>query len=111
MRYDPQQFRPMWEFIGESIQVETAGEVSDPVSFQWREKQYDIEEVLLDWFDWGFSAGAQQRDWKSRRHRRYYRLRTCTGEVFEIYRDRKGKAAEGEWICLQRQRILNNSAE
>ncbi len=109
MRYEPEHMRPVWEYIGEAIEVETAGDVAEPVSFRWRGHSYDIDEVVLDWFDWGFSAGAQQRDWKSRRHRRYYRLRTRTDEVFEIYRDRQSLEAGGEWVCFQRQRAQGES--
>ena len=90
-----------WKFIGEPIEVATQGETHAPLCFTWKDKQYHIERVLLSWFDWNFPAGAKRRDWKSRRHRRYYRVATETGEVFEIYRDRRTSERTGDWVCYQ----------
>ena len=90
----------MPKFIGEKITVETTGTVKEPERFTWRETTYEIVEIVMNWQDWGFSAGAKKRDWMARRHRNYFRVRTDSGEVFEIYHDR-GRTVPGEWFLCQ----------
>lgn len=89
-------------FVGEKIAVETDGAIKQPVSFRWRGGEHRVAEVLLSWFDWGFPAGSKQRDWKARRHRNYFRVRTTAGDVFEIYLDRGNKRGPGEWYLFQK---------
>lgn len=91
----------MPRFIGENIEVETAGEVKQPVAFTWRGKHYAITEVIASWFDWGFSAATKQKDWRTRRHRNYFRIRTDSGDVCEMYLDRPPASAEGDWVLYQ----------
>ena len=91
----------MPRFIGEKITVETAGEVKQPVSLHWRGKNYTVAEVIASWFDWGFSQATTQKDWRTRRHRNYFRLRVASGEIFEIYLDRPPARADGEWFLYQ----------
>jgi hypothetical protein len=91
-----------WVYVGESIEVSTAGDLAEPANFNWQTKHYKIAEILLSWFDWNFPAGAIQRNWKSRRHRKYYRVNTSSGEIFEIYRDRKNRNPADQWVCYQR---------
>ena len=80
----------------------TEGEIKQPVAFFWQGKEYRIVDVILAWFDWGFPPGATQRDWRTRRHRNYYRVRTDTNEIFEIYMDRATASGHGEWYLFQR---------
>ncbi len=91
----------MSRFIAEKISVETAGEVKQPASLTWRGKEYTVAEVIASWFDWGFSAATKQKNWRTRRHRNYFRLQMSSGEVFEIYLDRPPASAEGEWVLYQ----------
>lgn len=91
----------MPRFIGEKIVVETGGEVKQPVALTWRKQDYTVAEVIASWFDWGFSAATKQKDWRTRRHRNYFRLRLTSGEIFEIYLDRPPASAEGEWVLYQ----------
>ena len=91
----------MPQFIGEKIDVETGGVVKQPVSLVWRGHEYRVAEILASWFDWGFSSAVTQRDWRTRRHRNYFRLQTDSGERFEIYLDRAPARAEGEWYLYQ----------
>lgn len=88
-------------FVGERIEVATAGEVKQPVSLTWRKTEYTVAEVIASWFDWGFSTATKQKDWRTRRHRNYFRLRMHSGEIFEIYLDRPPASAEGEWVLYQ----------
>jgi len=103
MKDDPQMpgSGGRWRFIGEPIKVETEGEIPEPSSFTWKDRQYRIKQILVSWFDWNFPAGAKRRDWKSRRHRRYYRVNTEDDQIFEIYRDRKNPEHAADWICYQ----------
>ncbi len=91
----------MPHFIGEKIQVETSGDIKQPTALTWRGNHYTVAEVITSWFDWGFSAATKQKDWRTRRHRNYFRLRMNTGEVFEIYLDRPPASSEGEWVLFQ----------
>ncbi|MBI5869022.1 MAG: hypothetical protein HZB43_12180 [candidate division Zixibacteria bacterium] len=90
------------QFISEQIRVATDGEIKQPVSFVWKGTEYQVTEILLSWFDWGFPPGASQRDWRTRRHRNYYRVRTNTGELFELYLDRATPSGNSEWFLYQR---------
>lgn len=90
------------QFISEQIRVTTDGEIKQPISFAWKGTEYRVTEILLSWFDWGFPPGASQRDWRTRRHRNYYRVRTSSGEVFEIYLDRATPSGSSEWYLYQR---------
>ncbi|MEW5702774.1 MAG: DUF6504 family protein [Candidatus Zixiibacteriota bacterium] len=88
------------QFIGEKIEVETGGRAIEPVSMSWRGARYHITEIVTTWHDWGFPSGAKQRDWRTRRHRNYFRVRTDAGDIFEIYLDRS--RGPGEWFLYQR---------
>ncbi len=90
------------QFISEQIRVTTDGEIKQPVSFIWKGTEYQVTEIILSWFDWGFPPGASQRDWRTRRHRNYYRVRTSSGELFELYLDRATPSGNSEWFLYQR---------
>lgn len=89
------------EFIGESIDVATRGEPREPVSFVWRDETHVISEILHAWSDWGFNPATKHRNWRSRRHRNYYRIRTEGGPVYEMYLDRGIKPGREAWILYQ----------
>lgn len=90
----------MPRFIGEKITVETTGTVKQPTRFTWRATVYEIDEIILAWSDWNFPAGSTQRSWRTRRHRNYYRVRTSSGEQFELYLDRS-RDPRGDWYLYQ----------
>jgi hypothetical protein len=92
----------MPQFVGEKIAVVMEGDIREPVSFSWRKTEYRITEVILNWFDWGFPAGSTQRDWRTRRHRNYFRVRTESTELFEIYLDRATPTGSSEWYLFQK---------
>lgn len=89
------------QFVGEKITVTTTGTIKQPVSFHWRDREYQVTAILASWFDWGFSPGAKQKDWRTRRHRNYFRVRTDSGLVCEIYLDRATPTGAGEWYLYQ----------
>ena len=74
---------PMSEFIGEEVQVHFAQKPGPPTWFEWRGKEYRIEEVEQQWL----ALDLRQRWWQ-RRHRDYYLVRCDTGERFELYFNR-----------------------
>ena len=88
-------------FLDAHIEVRTGGEPSRPLEFRWQDRPHTIVEILHQWTDWGFAPGAPQRNWRSRRHRNYYRVRTGQNEVFEIYLDRGTKPGRETWILFQ----------
>lgn len=93
-----------WQFLSKEIEVERDRQSLMPISFCHNSRRYDIEEILDDWQDWGFSGGApRKKDWRMRRHRNCYLVRTVSGEVFEIYHDRGIKPGEGVWIAYRRK--------
>ena len=77
------------------------GEVKQPSAFVWRGEEYTVAEVVHAWPDWGFAQGAMQRNWRSRRHRNYFRVRTTSGEVYELYLDRGTKPGHQVWYLYQ----------
>lgn len=91
----------MTRFIDERIEVETEGAIRQPKAFVWRGQHVPVTEIIHAWSDWGFSPAATQRNWRTRRHRNYYRLRAKDGRVFEIYLDRGTKPGRESWYLLQ----------
>lgn len=78
----------MDEFLGRQIQVRCEGVVKRPVAFRLDDHEYRIEAIVEEWQDWGFGKADRQRNWRTRHHRNYYRVRTVEGDTFEIYGDR-----------------------
>ncbi len=97
----------MPHFIGKEIEVQLAGEVRDPVSFRFADKEYRIVEVLERWHDYGFSGDpARKRRWWMRHHVTCYRVRTAEGEVFELQHERgthPEQAQKGKWYLYRQQ--------
>jgi hypothetical protein len=67
-------------FIDEEIEVRFAELPGTPISFIWRGSEYKIVEV-----EGAYRRLDFKRAWWRRRHRDYYRVKTDTGRVFEIY--------------------------
>lgn len=83
-----------------------------PQSFTWRDTPYEIAELISEWRDYsrrGRAAhnmrpshavtAAQRGSWGVGQF--YFRVRTTTGQVFDLYYDRSPKDAEnrkGAWF-------------
>lgn len=91
----------MTRFIDDRIDVELEGTVRRPKALVWRGARMVVAEVLHAWSDWGFSVAATQRNWRTRRHRNYFRIRTDSGRIFEIYLDRGTKPGREAWFLFQ----------
>lgn len=91
----------MDEFIGRQIQVRCEGFVKKPVAFCLGDHEHAIETIEEEWQDWGFGRTDRQRNWRTRHHRNYYRVRTAEGELFEIYCDRP-KPTRIRWYAHKR---------
>jgi hypothetical protein len=88
------------QMYSEKVEVECEGEPARPVSFTWRDEDFPIESILRSWQDWGFPPGSPRRkDWRLRRHRTYFKVRTDEGRIFEIYMDRK--TPEPTWVLYR----------
>jgi hypothetical protein len=76
-------------FFSKRIEVTTNGEVKVPTSFRLDDREYIISEIVAAWPDYGFGRSpSRRRKWWQRRHRNYFRVKTTSGEIFEIYYDR-----------------------
>jgi hypothetical protein len=90
-----------------------------PYAFTWRGKEYVISELLEEWHDYrprGRSKSMYEKErgayWVKSAEKRgswgvgrdCYRVRVDTGEVFDIYYDRKpkGSKAKGIWVLYRR---------
>ena len=91
----------MDEFIGRRIHVRSEGAVKKPVAFRLGDREYQIEAIVEEWQDWGFGKTDTQRNWRTRHHRNYFRVRTTGGETFEIYCDRP-KPTRVTWYAYKR---------
>lgn len=111
-------------FIGEPIEVSfdrppaLTKKSGCPDRFVWAEEEYDVVEKLAEWHDYGrrgrmarnmrpenLARAAKRGSWGVGRD--YFRVRTATGRVFELYYDRAPKDAgdrHGRWI-LSRELI------
>ena len=108
-------------FIGEPITVTferppvVAKRPPCPRSFQWREQEYGVVEVLAEWKDYRrrgrmahnmrpshLEAARLRGSWGV--GRAYFRVRVHTGQIFDIYYDRAPSGAgdrEGSWFLLR----------
>jgi hypothetical protein len=91
----------MPRFIDEEIQVTVKGEMPVPTEFTWRDDRYPIARILHQWPDWGFAAGSSQRNWRTRRHRNYFRVETDNGSLWELYLDRNTPDGRTHWYLYQ----------
>ena len=90
-----------------------------PEAFTWRGRRYRVVELLKEWHDYlprGKTKSMYEKEKGSywvkagKRHgswgvgRDYYRVRTDTDEVFDIYYDRKpkGQKSKGGWWLWRR---------
>lgn len=85
------------KFISQPVDVREASSPRRPVSFVWNETEYVVEEIIAQWQDWNFPGGVSTKDWKSRRHRNCFHVRTADGSEFELYLERGTKLQQGKW--------------
>lgn len=93
----------MPEFISEPIEVQAGDNLTAPASFVWQGRNFRVLAVVESWQDHGFGATHPvARNWRTRRHRNYYRVRAEDGRLYELYLDRG--AGQRRWYlyrCLE----------
>lgn len=85
------------KFVSQPVTVTESESPRRPKSFVWEGVEYVVEEIIAQWQDWKFSDGAATRNWRSRRHRNCFHVRTTDGSEFEMYLDRGTKLTGGKW--------------
>ncbi len=81
----------MPRFYSEPVEVVFASRPGPPSAFVWRGKEHRIASVEAAWHDHGVGAlDPRHGNWRVRRHRNYYRVRTDEGRTYELYLDRAG---------------------
>ncbi|MCH7576621.1 MAG: hypothetical protein IH822_02330 [Chloroflexi bacterium] len=98
------------DFVDREIEVQLSeDEAPVPLAFRLGSREYKIGEQLATWEDHAFAALQRGRDWRQQQQRRYYRVRTEEGEVYELYADwspgrrrRKGEAQGTRWYLHRR---------
>ena len=98
------------DFVDREIEVQLSeDEAPVPLAFRLGSREYKIVEQLATWEDHDFAALQRGRDWRQQQQRRYYRVRTEEGEVYELYADwspgrrrRKGEAQGTRWYLHRR---------
>lgn len=109
------------EFYSEPITVEFTAEPllekkpGLPAAFTWRGKPYKITKLLKEWHD--YRERGKMKEFLSKKGpemksgkrgswgvgRDYYRVLTDSGEIFDIYYDRRPvKQKKGEWVLLKK---------
>jgi len=89
-------------FVGEEITVLETSEGGSPLRFLWGGDEHQVQEILRNWQDWGFSTVASRRDWRNRRHRNYFEVKTDAGLHALLYLDRGVKPSNPrKWIILE----------
>jgi hypothetical protein len=108
-------------FIGEPLEVEFdqaprfVKKPGCPDRFIWRGQRYQVVELLAEWRDYSrrgrssrnmrperLSRAAQHGSWGV--GRAYFRVRTGSGQIFDIYYDRAPKGSEqrqGSWFLYR----------
>jgi hypothetical protein len=92
-------------YFGKEIKVVTGEGVKVPLSFSFEGREYPVKEVLEFWPDAGFGFGETNKNWRTRHHRSYYRVKTADGEIYEMYYDRGTNLKHPEfrkWYLTQR---------
>lgn len=93
--------RAIPEFIGQPVEVFFAAKPGPPRAFTWEGRTLAVVEVLEHWQDYGFgSTHPAARNWRTRRHRNYYRLRAEDGHIYDLYLDRGAKRPR--WYLYRR---------
>jgi hypothetical protein len=112
--------RPL-RFIGEPIAVQFGRplllekEPDCPDRFVWHGTTYQVIEVLREWRDYSrrgrmarnmsprhLATASRRGSWGVGRH--YFRVRTRTGQVFDLYFDRAPKGIDerkGQWFLYR----------
>jgi hypothetical protein len=98
------------DFVDREIEVQLSeDEAPVPLAFRLGSREYKIVDQLATWEDHAFAALQRGRDWRQQQQRRYYRVRTEEGEVYELYADwsparrrRKGEAQGTRWYLHRR---------
>jgi hypothetical protein len=118
------QVKPL-RFIGDPIQVEfdqppiLEKKLCCPDRFVWRGETYQVVELLSEWHDYGrrgrmarnmrpthAAAAARQGSWGVGRD--YYRVRTESGRIFDLYYDRAPKKTDnrkGAWFLYREMSV------
>ena len=92
-------------YFARQIDVTMGGEVKAPVSFMLDGRQYTVKEVVEFWPDSGFGSSETKKNWRTRHHRSYYRVKADDGNVYEMYFDRGTNLKHPEfrkWYLTQR---------
>ncbi len=98
------------DFVGREVEVRLSeDEAPLPLAFRLGRREYKIVEQLAAWGDPAFAGRQRGRDWRQQQQRRYYRVRTEGGEVYELYADwsparrrRKGGERGTRWYLHRR---------
>ncbi len=91
----------MKRFVGDTLRQVRTGKGGCPVSFIWKNREFRVVEVLKQWQDFDYSPLAPRKDWRSRRHRNSFQIRTETDECFELTCDRGTKLGAPQHWTLQ----------
>ena len=92
-----------YEFLGEEITVQEGDGVKGPLRFVLRGKSYETAEIESAWQDHGQPFSLKRPNWRTRRHRNYFDVRTMSGERLRIYLDRgTKKSARWRWVVERR---------
>jgi hypothetical protein len=84
------------DFVGREVEVTLSEEKTPvPLAFRLGSREFKIAEQIASWQEGGFAGPRRGRDWRQQQERRYYRVRTEEGEVYELYAD---------WSPRRRQR-------
>ncbi len=88
----------MDEFLGRPIRVRSEGVVKRPVAFRMDNLDYQIEEILDEWQDWGFGKSDQHRTWRTRhRYDSAESVTTVAGLQWEMFSSRCKARAITVW--------------
>ncbi len=90
------------KFLSEPLEMLETAAGGEPVRFRCRQIEHRVTSLIRQWQDFGFSAAAQKRDWRNRRHRNYYEIRTDQEAHLLVYFDRGVKPGSPRaWVALE----------
>ncbi len=76
------------DFVGREVEVTLSEDKAPvPLAFRLGPREYKVAEQIASWPEGTFAGPRRGRDWRQQQERRYYRVRTEEGEVYDLYAD------------------------
>lgn len=89
-------------FLSEKVTMIETSTGGEPVRFSFRDAEHRVTQIVRQWQDFGFSPVTHRKNWRNRRHRNYYEVKTDQDAHLLLYFDRGVKpSSPRQWYVLE----------